>query len=64
MTVENKNPDYETYLPVWKKTRDAVRGSVAVKDKRQDYLPVPDSDVEEISSAYFLEDVSETASKQ
>ena len=44
MTVENKNPEYETYIPVWKKTRDAVRGSVAVKDKRQDYLPVPDSE--------------------
>ena len=44
MTVENKNPEYETYLPVWQKTRDAVRGSVAVKDQRQNYLPVPDSE--------------------
>ena len=44
MTVEDKNPQYETYLPVWQKTRDSVRGSVAVKDKRQVYLPVPDSE--------------------
>ena len=44
MTVEDKNPQYETYLPVWHKTRDSVRGSVAVKDKRQVYLPVPDSE--------------------
>tara|TARA_B110000285_G_scaffold70325_1_gene80952 strand:+ start:1095 stop:2492 length:1398 start_codon:yes stop_codon:yes gene_type:complete len=44
MTVETKNPEYEMYLPVWEKTRDSVKGSVSVKDKRQTYLPVPDTE--------------------
>jgi len=44
MTVETKNPTYEMYLPVWEKTRDAVKGSVAVKEKRHIYLPVPDAE--------------------
>ena len=44
MTVETKNPEYEMYLPVWEKTRDSVKGSVSVKDKRQIYLPVPDTE--------------------
>ena len=44
MTVETRNPTYEMYLPVWEKTRDAVKGSVAVKEKRHIYLPVPDAE--------------------
>lgn len=44
MPVSNKHPQYEMYSPVWAKTRDAVRGSVAVKDKRHQYLPVPDAE--------------------
>jgi hypothetical protein len=44
MPVSNTHPQYELYKPVWTKTRDAVRGSVAVKEKRQLYLPVPDAE--------------------
>lgn len=44
MPVSTNNPQYELYSGVWEKTRDAVRGSVAVKDKRAKYLPVPDAD--------------------
>lgn len=44
MSVSNKHPNYELYKPSWTKTRDAVRGSVAVKEKRHTYLPVPDAE--------------------
>ena len=44
MPVSTNNPQYDIYSGVWEKTRDAVRGSVAVKDKRARYLPVPDSE--------------------
>ena len=44
MPVDTTNPDYDLYKNVWIKTRDAVRGSVAVKDKKAQYLPVPDAD--------------------
>ena len=44
MPVSTQNPDYSKYLPVWTQTRDAVRGSVAVKEKKHSYLPVPDND--------------------
>ena len=42
MPVSTKHPQYELYKPVWDKTRDAVRGSVQIKDKKHVYLPVPD----------------------
>lgn len=42
MPVETYHPNYEKYLPSWRKTRDAVRGSVAIKEKKAEYLPVPD----------------------
>ena len=42
MPVSTKHPQFETYFPIWEKTRDAVKGSVAVKDKKHLYLPVPD----------------------
>ena len=42
MPVSTKHPQYELYKPVWDKTRDAVRGSVTIKDKKHVYLPVPD----------------------
>jgi hypothetical protein len=44
MPVSTKHPQYELYASVWQKTRDAVRGSVAVKEQRAKYLPVPDAD--------------------
>jgi len=44
MPVDTKHPQYELYAPVWAKTRDAVKGSVAVKQKRHLYLPVPDAE--------------------
>jgi len=44
MPVDTTNPDYNLYKDVWIKTRDAVRGSVAVKDKKAQYLPVPDAE--------------------
>ena len=42
MPVSNKHPQWELYSPIWTKTRDAVRGSVAIKDRKHAYLPVPD----------------------
>ena len=44
MPVSTQHPDYSKYLPIWTQTRDAVRGSVAVKEKKYHYLPVPDND--------------------
>jgi len=44
MSVENQHPEYQLYAPVWAKTRDAVKGAVCVKEKRHDYLPVPDAE--------------------
>jgi len=44
MPVSTQHPDYSKYLPIWTRTRDAVRGSVAVKEKKHVYLPVPDND--------------------
>jgi hypothetical protein len=43
MTVETHHPQYELYLPLWVQTRDSVKGSVAIKDKKHKYLPVPDN---------------------
>jgi len=44
MPVDNKHPEYEKYLSMWTRTRDAVRGAIEVKDKKHVYLPVPDND--------------------
>jgi hypothetical protein len=44
MPIDTKNPQFALYEPVWQKTRDAVAGSVRVKEKRHEYLPVPDAD--------------------
>lgn len=44
MPVSTKHPQFEAYSGVWEKTRDAVRGSVAIKSKKAKYLPVPDAD--------------------
>ena len=43
MPVSTQHPDYTKYLPIWTQTRDAVRGSVAIKEKKHKYLPVPDN---------------------
>jgi hypothetical protein len=43
MAVSNAHPEYQKYLPVWTRTRDAVKGSRAVKEKKHQYLPVPDN---------------------
>ena len=43
MAVSNPHPEYQKYLPVWTRTRDAVKGSRAVKEKKHQYLPVPDN---------------------
>ena len=44
MPVSTQHPEYSKYLPIWTQTRDAVRGSVAIKEKKHQYLPVPDND--------------------
>lgn len=41
MTVNTLHPQYKKYVDTWQKTRDAVCGSVAVKDKGDIYLPRP-----------------------
>jgi len=43
MSVDTQHPQYELYKPIWDKTRDSVKGSVAVKEKKHKYLPVPDN---------------------
>lgn len=43
MPVSTEHPNYQKYLPMWARTRDAVAGSVAVKEKKNEYLPVPDN---------------------
>jgi hypothetical protein len=44
MPASTKNPTYQMYYDTWQQTRDAVKGSVAIKDKRARYLPVPDGE--------------------
>ena len=44
MPASTKNPSYQMYYDTWQQTRDAVSGSVAIKEKRARYLPVPDSE--------------------
>lgn len=43
MPVSTQHPDYRLYEKIWARTRDAVKGSVAIKDKKHYYLPVPDN---------------------
>lgn len=43
MSVSTQHPDYNLYKNVWAKSRDAVKGSVAIKEKKHAYLPVPDN---------------------
>ena len=43
MPVSTQHPDYSKYINIWTQTRDAVKGSVAVKEKKHKYLPVPDN---------------------
>lgn len=43
MSVSTEHPDYKLYKNVWAKSRDAVKGSVAIKEKKHAYLPVPDN---------------------
>ena len=44
MPASTKNPQYNLYYDTWQQTRDAVSGSVAIKEKRARYLPVPDGE--------------------
>ena len=44
MPVDTKHSEWELHYPMWQKTRDAVRGSIYVKEKRHEYLPVPDAE--------------------
>ena len=43
MSVSTPHPEWTKYAPVWTRTRDAVKGSRAVKEKKHLYLPVPDN---------------------
>lgn len=43
MPVNTEHPDYTKFKPMWVRTRDAVSGSVAIKEKKHIYLPVPDN---------------------
>jgi len=52
MPVNNLHPKYSLYLPTWEKTRDAVCGSVAIKDKGSIYLPIPNESDKESSARY------------
>lgn len=45
MPASTKNPQYELYYDTWQQTRDAVKGSVAIKSKKAKYLPVPDCEI-------------------
>jgi hypothetical protein len=44
MPSSTKNAQYNLYYDTWQQTRDAVSGSVAIKEKRARYLPVPDGE--------------------
>jgi len=43
MPVSTEHPEYQKYLPMWERTRDAVAGAIAIKEKKNQYLPVPDN---------------------
>jgi hypothetical protein len=44
MPASTQNPKYLLYYRTWQQTRDAVCGSVAIKNKGARYLPVPDGE--------------------
>lgn len=46
MPVSSQHPDYSKSLSKWQMTRDAISGSLAVKAKKSEYLPVPDSETD------------------
>lgn len=41
MAVDNKHPDYDERISEWAMVRDVIRGPLAVKARRFDYLPMP-----------------------
>ena len=43
MSVADKHPEFEKYKGTWEKTRHAVKGSIAIKREKHEYLPVPDN---------------------
>jgi len=43
MSVADKHPEFEKYESTWNQTRNAVKGSVAIKQGKHHYLPVPDN---------------------
>ena len=43
MPIDTQHPEYQKYVPIWTRTRDAVKGARAIKEKKHEYLPVPDN---------------------
>ena len=54
MKVANRHDDYNKYLPLWKRVRDAVAGQDAVKKERTTYLPALNGQTPESYEAYLL----------
>jgi len=43
MPVDTRHPDYDEWLPYWKRLRDAAAGEDAIKARGTAYLPAPSS---------------------
>ena len=52
MPVDTQHPEYTKYIKTWQRTRDAVCGTVAIKEKRKLYLPSPSESGAEDSARY------------
>lgn len=54
MSVESTHPDYDEYLPLWQRNKDAAEGERAVKKRTVRYLPIPDPETTKASSERYL----------
>lgn len=43
MSEKSTRIEYDKNLPVWRKIRDCMTGETAIKERRTDYLPMPNS---------------------
>lgn len=54
MPVDSEHSEYEKFKAQWEKCRDTIEGSYAVKERRQDYLPLLDDQTVSEYDAYLL----------
>jgi hypothetical protein len=53
MSVDTKHTDYTKWLPIWKRIRDAIEGSDAIKSAKETYLPKLNGQDQDSYDAYL-----------